>query len=238
MTKAHLIFMPGMLCDAAAWRSQIDGLRDLCAVEVSSFGVLDNFDAMADMVLANAPEKFALAGHSMGGRVGLEIYRRAPDRVTHLGLFATDYRGHPSDEARAAEKARRSGTLARIEAEGMEGFARFWVTQVVARENLENAILVEDIVAMMARHSPDVAAAQTLAGLTRRDQGDVLAKVTCPTLFCAGRKDMLRPVEVHADMAARVAGSELVIAEHSAHMVAMEEAGTVTTAMRAWLSKQ
>lgn len=237
MNKPHLLLLPGMLCDGAFWRAQADGLSDLCDTIVPSFGVLDSFDAMAESVLASAPQTFVLAGHSMGGRVALEICRRAPERVMRLALFATDYRGHPDEASRAAEMARRNGTLDRIRAEGMEGFASFWVTQVVARENMGNTRLVSDVVAMMARQTLDVAAAQTLAGLTRRDQADVLAALSCPTLICAGREDALRPVAVHEDMARRVAGSELMAIEHCAHMVAMEQPGAVTAAMRGWLAR-
>lgn len=232
----QLVLLPGMLCDAAFWRAQSGALADICEPLVPSFGPLDNFDAMAEVVLASAPERFALAGHSMGGRVALEVYRRAPDRVSHLALLATDYRGHAGEDARAAEAARRDAILARIDAEGMRGFARMWVKQVVARENLSDATLVTAIVEMMARHGREIGAAQTLAGLERRDQAEVLAQVRCPTLVCAGSEDALRPVAVHRDMAARIAGSRLAVIEGSAHMVAMERPADVTAAMRTWLS--
>ena len=232
----QLVLLPGMLCDRAFWRAQSEALADICAPQVQSFGLLNGFDAMAEAVLASAPERFALAGHSMGGRVALEVYRRAPDRVSHLALLATDYRGHADEDARAAEAARRDAILAKIDAEGMRGFARMWVEQVVARENLSNATLVTAIVEMMARHGREICAAQTLAGLERRDQADVLAQVRCPTLVCAGSEDTLRPIAVHRDMAARVAGSRLVVVNRSAHMVAMERPTDVTVAMRAWLS--
>jgi pimeloyl-ACP methyl ester carboxylesterase len=225
-----------MLCDPAFWRAQTEALADICEPHVQSFGSLGNFDAMAEAVLASAPERFALAGHSMGGRVALEVCRRAPHRVSKLALLATDYRGHLDDDARVAEATRRDAILARIDAEGMRGFARMWVEQVVARENLSNAALVSEIVEMMTRHSRAVCAAQTLAGLERRDQADVLAQVRCPTLVCAGSEDTLRPVAVHRDMAERVAGSRLVVIGGSAHMVAMECPAGVTAAMRTWLS--
>ncbi|HWA04574.1 MAG TPA: alpha/beta hydrolase [Rhizomicrobium sp.] len=231
-----LVLLPGMLCDAAFWRAQIDALGDVADAIVPSFGVLDSFDAMADAVLAGAPDRFALAGHSMGGRVALEILRRAPERVLKLGLFATDYRGHADEQARAAEEARRTAILARIDAEGMEGFARFWAPQVIAPGNMGDPALVGEAVAMMARHDRAACAAQTLAGLTRRDQADVLAAVACPTLVLAGREDKLRPVAVHADMAARVSGSRLSVIEHAAHMIAMEQPAAVAAEMRRWLT--
>ncbi len=113
-----------MICDAAFWRSQIADLADISVPRVIEFGPLESFEAMAGKVLAEAPERFALAGHSMGGRVAQEVYRKAPDRVLRLALLATDYRGHISEEARAAEEARRNGMIAKVQAEGMEAFAQ------------------------------------------------------------------------------------------------------------------
>lgn len=225
-----------MLCDAAFWRAQIEGLANIASARVASYGLADDFGAMAELVLAQAPARFALAGHSMGGRVALEIWRRAPQRVTALGLFATDYRGHPSAADRGAEAVRRDAILEKVRADGMRGFAQDWVKQVVAAENLDSAELVRDVVAMMARQPPEACAAQTLAGLNRPDQAGVLPTIACPTLVCAGWEDALRPVAMHRDMAARIAGSRLVVIAHAAHMIAMEKPEAVLAAMRAWLS--
>ena len=43
--------------------------------------------AMAEHVLATSPtQRFALSGHSMGGRVAFEVMRLAPERVERLSL--------------------------------------------------------------------------------------------------------------------------------------------------------
>ena len=54
------------------------------------FGRIDLDDSSPEMaagVLAAAPERFALAGHSLGAIVALEIVRQAPQRVTRLALL-------------------------------------------------------------------------------------------------------------------------------------------------------
>ena len=71
----------GLLCDRVVWEAQASALQSAHEIRVISFEGLDSMQAMADKVLADAPERFALAGHSMGGRVALEVYRRAPQRV-------------------------------------------------------------------------------------------------------------------------------------------------------------
>ena len=61
-------------------------------------------------VLAEAPPRFALVGHSMGGYIALEIMRQAPERVAKLALLNTQAR---PDTPEASE--RRRGQIARAE---------------------------------------------------------------------------------------------------------------------------
>ena len=57
---------------------------------------------LAEQVLQQAPtERFALAGHSMGGRVALEVCRLAPQRVERVALLDTGYLPIPLGEAGA-----------------------------------------------------------------------------------------------------------------------------------------
>ena len=227
--------LPGMLCDAAAWESQIAALGDVCTPRVVSFGDADSIDAMADVALAGAPERFALAGHSMGGRVAQAIYRRAPQRVSKLALLATDFRGHPDETARAAEAARRDGMIARVAAVGLAEFARGWARQVVSPSRLDDAPLLAAVAEMMARHTPAQLAAQTLAGLTRPDFADLLPRVSCPTLLIAGDDDTLRPIAVHREMASLIPHSHLEVLPQCGHMVTLERPSLATAAMRRWL---
>eukprot|EP01031_Cornospumella_fuschlensis_P052683 gene52683-biopygen42413 len=55
------------------------------------YGDADTITAMAEAALAVAPPAFALAGHSMGGRVALEVVRLAPERVQQLILMDTGH---------------------------------------------------------------------------------------------------------------------------------------------------
>jgi pimeloyl-ACP methyl ester carboxylesterase len=232
-----LFLLPGMLCDAASWRAQVADLADIANPQVASYGDADSFEAMADAILADAPARFALAGHSMGGRVAQEICRKAPERVAALALLATDYRGIADEAMRTAETARRDGMLAKARAGGMDGFARAWVKQVVAPANLQDGALASAAVDMMARQSFESFAAQSLAGLTRHDSSDLLPRIACPALICAGDQDTLRPVDIHRDMAARIPDARLVVIAGSGHMVAMERPAAVSAAMREWLGR-
>lgn len=90
--RPALILLPGMPLDAALWDHQVRHLGEVANPQVVELSDCDSIAAMADKALAQASERFAVAGLSMGGYVALEILRRAPERVERLALLDTDYR--------------------------------------------------------------------------------------------------------------------------------------------------
>ena len=52
----------------------------------------DTIAAMAARVLSEAPQKFSLIGHSLGGYIVLEMMRQAPERIARLALLNTSAR--------------------------------------------------------------------------------------------------------------------------------------------------
>src|SRR5258708_9333794 len=101
----NLVFVPGLLCDKAVWKPQLQALQGVANIQVADHGELDSLSAMAEAILAKAPARFAVAGHSMGGRVALEVVRRAVSRVTGLALLDTGYTPMPSGAAGEKEAA-------------------------------------------------------------------------------------------------------------------------------------
>ena len=53
---------------------------------------------LAQKVLATAPNRFALAGLSMGGYVAQEIMKHAPERVERLALLDTSGRADADEQ--------------------------------------------------------------------------------------------------------------------------------------------
>src|SRR5260370_20869502 len=82
--KQPLLLLSGLLCDETVWAEIPERLGDAAEVRVISFGRFSSIPEMAEHVLAVAPERFAIAGHSMGGRVALEVIRTASQRITAL----------------------------------------------------------------------------------------------------------------------------------------------------------
>ena len=234
----NLLLLPGILCDEAAWTPVVPHLRGVASCSVAGYGDADNLAEMARRVLARAPERFAIAGHSMGARVAMEVYRSAPERVAGLALLDTGYQSLPPGASGEQERSRRMALVALARAEGMRAMGREWLRGMVPPTRLADVALVEAILAMVDRSTPERFAAQVRALLARPDLSGLLPTVRVPTLVACGREDAWSPLPQHEAIAALVPGSRLVIFDHCGHMAPMERPDAVAHALADWLKMQ
>src|SRR5690606_38808778 len=127
-----LLFLPGLICDARVFAQQLAAFPGSRAVD--GYGMADSLPDMARVALAFADregaERFDLFGHSMGGRVALELFRLAPDRVRRLALSSTGVHslGENEPETRHALKS------IRLE-RGCKALVDTWLPPMVAEAN-------------------------------------------------------------------------------------------------------
>ncbi len=229
--RSCLYLLCGLLCDDVVWEAQAQALRANYDVRVVSFTGEDSMQAMAAKVLADAPARFALAGHSMGGRVALEVYRSARERVERLALLDTGY-----EAAAEGEAERRAPLVTRAQEEGIDSIARAWALPMLAPSRRRDEALVGTILAMVGRMSGAIYAAQTRALLTRPDATALLGEIGCPTMVLCGQQDGWSPPDRHRAMAALIPGSELRLIDDCGHMSMMEQPAAVLDALEEWLN--
>ena len=82
----QILMIPGLCSDTAIWRRTIAALGSDFRCVVGDTLQDTTLPGMARRILDGAPDKFALAGVSMGGMVAMELMQLAPFRVTHLAL--------------------------------------------------------------------------------------------------------------------------------------------------------
>jgi len=232
----NLLLLPGLLCDDAAWLPVLPHLQGIADCRSVDYGDADSLPEMARRVLADAPAQFAIAGHSMGARVALEVYRTAPRRVTRLALLDTGYQALPAGAAGEQERSRRISLVAFARADGMRVMGPEWMRPMVHPARLADAPLVEAILAMVERRTPEQFAAQIRALLARTDLTELLRSVRVPTLVACGREDAWSPVAQHEAIAALGPGSRLAIFDGCGHMAPMERPVAVAEALATWLN--
>lgn len=237
MARRTVVLLPGFLCDQTVWKDQLAALRPHFDCLVPDYGSLDSFTTMARRVIAQAPEHFAVAGHSMGGRIALEIFRQAPDRVSHLALLDTGYRALPPGDAGRDEERNRRALLGIAREQGMRAMAAKWTPPMLHSSRRNDAALLEEIAVMLDRKKPDHFEAQMNALLARPDCIDLLPQIRCPTLVLTGVDDTWSPPRQHEEIAAAIAGSTLALIPECGHMSTMERPEDLTLALQKWIER-
>jgi pimeloyl-ACP methyl ester carboxylesterase len=235
--KNSLILIPGLLCDATVWQSQAEALADVAEVRIAIHGSRDSLGALAETIIARAPPRFAIAGHSMGGRIALEILRRVPERICGVALLDSGYEPLSKGESGQREVAGRHALLAMARREGMRAMARKWIQDMVHPARLSDEDLIGVILDMFERRTPELFEMQIRALLDRPDASAVLSAITCPALLLCGREDTWAPPSRHVDMSAMIPKSAVAIIPECGHMATLERPKAVTTALRRWLGR-
>jgi pimeloyl-ACP methyl ester carboxylesterase len=236
-TTPTLLLLPGLLCDKNVWAHQTEALSPHATCIVPSYGDLDAIPAMAKSVLAAAPEgPLMVAGHSMGGRVALEIARLAPQRVSRMALLDTGTEPIGNSQAAAAERAQRMELLQTARRHGMRAMGEQWARGMVHPARLGTPIF-ETILAMIGRSTPEIFEAQLHALLGRPDARPVFSGLQCPTLLVCGRQDNWSPLARHEEMQRALPHSRLIVIEHCGHMTTMEQPEAVSQALLQWVKE-
>lgn len=210
-----LVWIPGHMCGAWLYAPQVglwpgpettaDVTRD------------DDLGAMAERLLAAAPERFALAGLSMGGMVAMEVIARAPERVAGALLMDTN-----PTAARERELAGWRASLAAIEAEGAESHVRAFVPQFYAHDPAVAARLGPGTEARMLETPAPVIAAQIRAIAARRAMLPLLEGLALPLEIVVGAEDAVCPPRLHRPLAEALPGAALTEIPGVGHLATLE----------------
>jgi pimeloyl-ACP methyl ester carboxylesterase len=205
-----LILVPGLNCTRRLFESQIEALSRSRTVLVADTTQDDSLAGMARRLLLNAPDRFALAGLSMGGYVALEVLRQAPGRVAALALLDTSAR--PETEAARAD---REHLIAMAESGRFEEVHAVLWPRLVAGSRSDDRILEAAVLAMMREIGSEAFVRQERAIMARPDSRPDLPAIEIPTLVLVGEEDRLTPPELAREMAEMIEWASLVVVPES-----------------------
>jgi len=191
----------------------------------------DSMGAIARRILAEAPPRFALAGHSMGGYIAFEIFRQAPDRVAKLALINTQAR---ADTLEARD--RRRVLMARVEAGHLHDVLDELYPGFVHPSRQRDA----DLRKLVHDMGDDVGTSgfirQQTAIMGRTDSRPTLAIIACPTLVLTGDQDNTIANAMSVEMAEGIRGARLVIIPECGHLPQPEQPQAAAAALETWLA--
>lgn len=180
---------------------------------------------IAELVLRAADaqgwDRFAYAGVSLGGAVGLHLALHSPERLTALTLVCSSARfGDPVDWRKRAAAVRESGTESMVDSRPGVWFAPGF------ESTPRGAALVEDL-----RWVDPAGYAACCDALAAFDLREELSRVTVPTMAVAGRLDPATPPAHARQIADSVPGAALVEIAGAAHLATAERPDAVTAAL-------
>jgi pimeloyl-ACP methyl ester carboxylesterase len=222
--------IPGMMCDERIFAPQIEELVSKRSVHIADISKHDNISDLAADVLSNAPPKFCLVGHSMGGIVAMEICAQDPKRIEKLVLIDTN----PLAELEEVKLKREpqisdalSGKLVNVIRDEMKP------NYLASSENQD--IILNICMEMALSLGPKVFINQSRALQTRADQQSNIQSINIPVLIMCGSEDKLCTVERHEMMHNMISNSELKIINNAGHMPTLEQPSETTEILKEWL---
>jgi pimeloyl-ACP methyl ester carboxylesterase len=190
----------------------------------------DSLDAIARQILAEAPPRFALAGHSMGGYIAFEMMRQAPDRIIKLALINTQARPDTPEAT-----ARRRDQIARAQAGEYHAVLDDLFPGFVHPSRREDASLHRLVHDMGDDIGADAFVRQQIAIIGRPDSRPILALIRCPTLVLTGDEDNTIPNSLSNEMADGIRGAKLRILPDCGHLPQVEQPQATADALIEWL---
>jgi len=225
MRGAPLVLLPGLLCMPDVWTDVVD-LMDGNVV-VPDIPVDDDIDDIAGRLLADLPDRFALAGLSMGGYIALAMMARAPERILGLGLVDTSARA----DTEAQAQTRRDG-VAKAQAGGFAAMLPKLATFLLHPE--ADPAVQARVVAMGAAVGVDTFARHQAAIAARPDRRAMLGGIACPATVLVGEADRLTTPELAREMVAAIPGATLQVIAGAGHVTPLERPVQVAEALSRW----
>ena len=170
---------------------------------------------MAGRILDQAPERFALAGVSMGGMVALELMRLAPQRVSHLALFDTNA---SPDTVRGRSYRHLANVVVGVA--NYRRLAERTIGSLVAAG--APADVREELVDMSVRVGARAYVRQNRAVIARADLRPVLPTIRVPTAVIVGEEDRITPVRQSRAIHFLTPGSTLEVVPDCGHLPPIE----------------
>jgi 4-hydroxy-2-oxoheptanedioate aldolase len=227
-----LVLLPGMLGDATVWDAVAAELAEVAAPKFGRIDLDASIPEMAESVLAVAPRRFALAGHSLGAIVALEIVRRAPERVSRLALVNASGR-EPSREQLTAW----SSLVDRLDNDEFDEIARQLARATIPATRRDDDGLVAAGELMARTVGATGLRRQLRAQLARTSYLDELATIAVPVLVISGALDEVCPPQRQAELVTHCPRAELVTLDDTGHLAPFEQPGAVAAALRHWLTR-
>ena len=225
-----ILLVPGLASSPRIFAPLAPALWRFGPVTVANHIRDASMGAIARRILAEAPPRFALAGHSMGGYIAFEIVRQAPERVAKMALINTQARPDTPEVT-----ARRRGQIARAKSGDYHAVLEELFAGFVHPSRRDDPALRQLVHDMGDDIGAEAFVRQQTAVMSRPDSRPTLAWIKCPTLVLSGDEDNTIPNSLSVEMADGIHGAKLTILSNCGHLPQPEQPQATAEALVEWL---
>lgn len=223
----NFVLIPGLLSDHRVWsglQAVLPGARTLIADTTCD----NRIPQMAARALQQCDGEIVAIGHSMGGRVAMEMAHQSPSRIKGLVLANTGYNAlQPGERERRQEKIDQGF-------QDMHRLVDQWLPPMVSQA-LHDSELYRDLHEMALSFNGTIHEQQLQALMHRPDASAYLAEITCPVMLVAADEDGWSPVAQHEAMQNMLPHADLAVIRGAGHFAPCEKPDEFARLVSRWL---
>ena len=240
-----VIFIHGYPFRKEMWSKQIAPVANMgftaIAVDIRGYGesegVVDTLEGMGDDIIELMDQlkidKAIIGGMSMGGYITYDLAARYTDRF--MGAFFMVTKAAADTEE---GKKNRDKLIADVEERGPIAIVDAYLPKLFAPQTYtNNPTIVLKVKEWLLANKVETLIGGLKAMRNRKDRREAISTWQFPTLFIAGEKDALIPVEVMEEDFNRSADGEFKVIKEAGHMANMEEPKEVADILTSWLER-
>lgn len=211
-----IVLITGQLLTDAVWQPLLDawGDREVIVADNRSDDTIEGF---AQRLLDNAPPKFVLVGHALGGFIAFEVMRRAPERVAKLALIST-----LASADGPAQTARRQGYIDLVTSGQFDQVVEERIPILFPEDKRSDERLLGIARQMAADTGAETFLAQQRAIMARIDSRPRLGEIAVPTLLIWGEQDGITSRAHHDEILESIPGARLEVVPGAGHLPTVE----------------
>lgn len=233
MYSLPLVLLPGTLCDARIWQGVISDLDQTIEVLTPTYAAGATMAEVVSDLLTELPDRFALAGFSLGGLAALELLSQSPDSVDRLALLSSHAHAETNQGAE-----RRWQQVEHAKEHGLECLvSQQFIPAGLSADHPgygKNAELIRQMANSATLNDFE---RQTLMATSRNDQHRTLAAFKRSTLIIASTQDQMCAPEKPSSAAESIPAARVLWLEGTGHYITLEQAQVVAAAMATWLEE-
>lgn len=211
-----IVLITGQLLTQAVWAPLRAAWADRQVI-VADNRSEETIAGYAQRLLDDAPPRFVLVAHAMGGFVAFEVLRRAPQRVAKLVLVST-----LASADGPAQTARRQGYIDLVESGRFDQVVEERIPILFPADRRDDPELLRIARQMAADTGADTFLRQQHALMARIDSRPRLSEIAVPTLLVWGDGDGITSREQHEEIAAAIPGARLAVIAGAGHLPMLE----------------